>query len=99
VSHLQEGDSVKEFELTEPPFQTEMQVPVPSSLRLVCNATLSETADADKRSVQFEDSFEVTPFGRLRSASKAVQVVHTFVTQALPHPSSNCGYLIVHDKD
>lgn len=81
---MQEGDSLEKFELIKAPFQIERQVQVPCSLRFVCNATLSETADADKRSIQFEECFEVKPSGRLRSASKAVERVHTFVTQALP---------------
>jgi len=81
---MQEGASLENFELTEAPFQIERQVRVPSSLRFVCNATLSETADADKRRFQFEETFEVKPSGRLRSTSKAVEVVHKVVTQALP---------------
>jgi len=78
---MQEGDNAATFELTEAPFQLETQVQLPCSLRFECNATLSEAVDADKRSIHFKNNFDLKPSGRLRSTSKPLEVVHTFVTQ------------------
>lgn len=89
--NMQEGDeSFKAIQQIEGPFRIEKEVELPSSLRLQCRAILTEIADADKRCIEFEDIFEIKPSGRLRSASKPIEVVHTFVTQ-VSNPRAHTG--------